>query len=269
MALRLPASGRNLGLTFGALVLAAAAVCAGFLLWPAAAVAAPSSEVGQQLDTALPADIADLPLVDQNGHATSLAAYRGKILMISDTMTLCQETCPLDTADLVQTARQLDAAGDGANVEFLTITIDPTRDTPAQLAAYRALFQPVPANWATLTGDPAVIAKLWKFFGVWIQKVAEGTPATLNWRTGQPLTYNLNHSDEIFFIDGSGTERFLIEGMGHVAPGTPLPSAMKKFMDAEGLQNMADPASMSWTVPQGLQTLGWLLQKNVPGAAAF
>lgn len=256
----------TVGLWVGlAAVLAAIGIVAKVAFDPsqASAIAAPGTAVGTQLNGALPASILNLPLEDQNGRPVSLAAFRGKTLMISDTMTLCQETCPLDTEDLVQTARALDADGLGANVEFLTITIDPARDTPAQLAAYRDLYSPAPSNWQTLTGTPAAVAQLWKYFGVYIERVAEGNPPAVNWRNGQTLTYDLNHSDEIYFVDAKDDERFLLEGMGHVAPGTTLPPAMQKYLDAQGQLNLSASAGDGWTVPQALQTMSWLLQRPV------
>lgn len=275
-----PARRARLGVTVGlwvalvALSAATVAVCKLAFAAPARAanrtsqIAVPGSGVGTTMDDALPAGIAHLPLVDQDGHATDLAAFRGRILMISDTMTLCQETCPLDTADLVQTARDLDADGLAGKVEFLTITIDPTRDTPAQLAAYRNLYKPTPANWEALTGSPQAVAALWKYFGVYIEKVPEASPPSVNWRTGRKLTYDLDHSDEIFFVDAAGTERFLIEGMGHVAAGTAVPETMRRYLDSQGLANLAAPASSGWTVPQALQTLAWLTQRPVPQASS-
>jgi protein SCO1/2 len=188
--------------------------------------------------------------------------------MISDAMTLCQETCALDTADLTQTARTLDADGLSGKVEFLTITIDPTRDTPTQLAAYRGLYKPVPANWEALTGSPQAVSALWRYFGVYIQKVPEGSPPEVNWRTGQKLTYDLNHSDDVFCVTGSGTERFLLERMGHISPGTNVPPTMKNYLDAQGLANLAAPASDGWSVPQALGALSWMLQEPVPQAGA-
>jgi cytochrome oxidase Cu insertion factor (SCO1/SenC/PrrC family) len=49
-------------------------------------------------------------------------------------------------------------------VQFVQLTIDPARDTPARLAAYRQLFRPVPRNWSTLTGPAATISAIWKYF---------------------------------------------------------------------------------------------------------
>ena len=258
-------------LGIGGLVLAALLLvsgCGASTSPHAARVPPPGRGTGTRLDSALPSRVARLPLVDQNGHRTDLAAFHGKVLVVSDSMTLCQETCPLDTADLVQTAREVDAAHLGSKVEFLTITVDPVRDTPVQLAAYRRQYAPVPANWEALTGTPADIAALWKYLGVYVKKVPEDSPPSRNWRTGKVLTYDLDHSDEVFFVDARGHERFLLEGSGYVAHGTPLPHSMRAYLDADGVKNLEHPEPGStWTVPQALGAVGWLLQHRIPASS--
>lgn len=224
---------------------------------------APSSSIGTRIDRALPPDLLRLPLRDAAGRSTSLGAYRGKVLVINDAMTLCQETCPLDTANLVATARRVDRAGLRGRVEFVSITVDPRRDTVPQMAAYRKLFAPPPANWTTLTGSPAVVNKLWDSLGVYRKRVAEEKPPAHNWRTGQTLHYDVQHSDDLFFLNGSGRLRFLIDGPGDVRPGTPLPPAMRKFLNDEGRRNLAHPSAGSWTVPQALQVVSWLTGRKV------
>lgn len=226
---------------------------------PGGAPRAPSSNVGTQLDTALPASVRDLPLVDAAGRPRPLTSFRGQVLVISDMMTLCQETCPLDTASVVQTARAVEKAGLGDHVQFLSITIDPTRDTPAQIAAYRTLFTPVPSDWTTLTGPPAAVHALWKALGVYIEKVPQSSPPPRNWRTGKVLTYDLDHSDEVFFLDPDFHERFVLEGVPHVSRTAAVPAVLKRFMDAQGRQNLDHPPSTAWTVPQAERVLGWLL----------
>lgn len=218
----------------------------------------PGNDVGTRLDGAMASNITRLPLVESDGTTTNLAAFRGKVLVISDTMTLCQETCPLDTANLVQTAREIDAKDGAKNIEFLSITVDPTRDTPAQLAAYRSLYQPTPSNWLTLTGTSQNIATLWKYLGVYVEKVKEDNPPSHNWRTGQVLTYDIDHSDEVFFFDPKGNERFVLEGAADVQPGTTLPKTMRAYLDSDGVNNLDHPQQGSWTVPQALQTIAWL-----------
>lgn len=51
--------------------------------------------------------------------------------MLADSLTLCQETCPMTTANLVDMARPTQAAGQGNDVVFVTATVDPERDTPS------------------------------------------------------------------------------------------------------------------------------------------
>jgi protein SCO1 len=230
---------------------------------PTRTVPAPPAGVGTQLDRAVPAGVLGLPLVDQSGAARTLGSFHGKVLVISDAMTLCQETCPLDSANLVATARAVIAAGLGDRVAFATITIDPHRDTPARLAAYHDQFAPAPADWTLLTGSPDALAALWKDLGVYYQTAPEPSPPATDWLTGRPLTYDISHADLIFFIDPDGHERFVIDGPAHVAAGAPVPDALRRFLNDEGRRNLTEPDAQTWTVPQALQVVSWLTNHNL------
>jgi protein SCO1/2 len=232
-----------------------------------AAPGAPGPSVGQQLKTALPAPVRRLPLTTSTGERVDLAQYTGTVVVISDMMTLCQETCPLDTANIVAAARAVQRAGLADRVTFLSITIDPTRDTVSRLAAFRRLYRPAPSDWQLATGTPATLTALWRALGVFIKKVPDTAPAPKDWLTGKPLSYDLTHSDEVFFIDGHGRERFLLEGAPHVAPGAPIPAKLRHFLDAKGRANVTHPDPQAWTLPQELQVLSWLTGLRVSGAA--
>jgi protein SCO1/2 len=229
---------------------------------------APGPRVGQQADAKLPPSVGAATLETSDGPRLTLSSLAGKVVVISDVMTLCQETCPLDTANVVAAARAVERAGLGGKVVFLSITIDPGRDTVAQLAAYRKLYAPAPADWLVATGRPDTLTRLWKQFGVYIQRVPDKPPLPHNWRTGAPLTYDLTHSDEVFFLDQHGHERFLLEGTPHVAAGAPLPRTLRQFMDATGQHNITHPDPLAWTVPQELQVLSWLTARRLPTAGA-
>jgi cytochrome oxidase Cu insertion factor (SCO1/SenC/PrrC family) len=216
----------------------------------------------------LPGAVAAIPLEDSSGHRRTLSDFAGKVVVISDTMTLCQETCPIDTASLVQIAREADRAGLAKHVEFLTITVDPGRDTPPQLAAYRKLYAPAPSNWMTLTGTPAHVDRLWKYLGVYHHRVAEDdSPPPKNWRTGRPLTYDIEHSDEVFFVDAAQKERFILEGMPQLASRREVPAPMVAFLSAEGRRNLTHPSDAGWSEPQARTVLGWLTGKRVSAIA--
>ena len=71
----------------------------------------PSAYLGTVLDKPVPAAVADLPLATDRGQATSLAAWHGQIVVLADFMTLCQETCPLTTGNLLVMDRAVTEAG--------------------------------------------------------------------------------------------------------------------------------------------------------------
>ncbi|HWU22475.1 MAG TPA: SCO family protein, partial [Nocardioides sp.] len=105
---------------------------------PAAPTAPHFAKAGDQLDLPLPAAVKRLRFTDSNGRTVRLSDFAGKTIVVGDMLTLCQEHCPIDTATLVLMAHEYAAtAADPADTVFLSITVDPVRDTPAQLAAYR------------------------------------------------------------------------------------------------------------------------------------
>lgn len=227
----------------------------------------PPDSVGSPLNEAVPPRIADLPLTDSTGHRTDLADYRGKVLVVSDMMTLCQETCPLDTANIVATARKVEKAGLGDKVEFLSITIDPSRDDAAHLAAYRKLFSPAPADWAVVGGSASSVHALWKHFGLYYEKAPEDSPPATDWLTGATLTYDIDHADLVYFFDPDGHERYTVDGTAHVASAGLMPATLRGFLSDDGRKNLQHPGFGAWTVAQALEVIGWLTNTRIPGAA--
>jgi protein SCO1/2 len=222
----------------------------------------PSRAVGTPLDAALPRRIADLPFTDSTGHTRHLSDFAGKVLVVSDAMTLCQESCPLDTTSVVQTARDLSPQA-RRHVVFLSITVDPGRDSPARLAAYRRLYRPAPSDWLLLTGSAPRVSALWAYFGVFVKRVPGGSPAPRDWLTGKPLTYDVQHSDQVFFLDGRSHERFVISGIPHLAGRHAVPARLYRFMSEKGRRHVAHPGPMAWTPRQALDVIGWLVGRKV------
>jgi cytochrome oxidase Cu insertion factor (SCO1/SenC/PrrC family) len=241
-------------------LVAAAAFGSAFLTLAAcgSSPSVPNISGGSQLDAVLPTQIANMALTNQDGKTVHLADFKGKTILVQDTMTLCQEQCPIDTATFVGLAKQYTQSAEAAkDVVFLTITVDPARDDPAQLAAYRDVYAPGKGSlpqWQLLTGSPSDIAALWKYFHVYIEKVPSDG-AVRNWRTGARLTYDIQHGDDVFFIDGSLRQRYLLDGMPSL--GGTIPATIKAFMGAGS--GMGGNMKMSnWTVADGMSVLGWM-----------
>ena len=248
---------------FGAVVVVVLFVIAVVVGQASSAIApkAPPATLGTALDNALPSDIAHLPLVDETGKATDLASFQGKIVVLTDFMTLCQEVCPITTAQLNQVDKAVTKAGLADKVQFVEITVDPERDTPDQLHAYRA-FADLPANFSLLTGTSENLATLWKYIGVGYDKQPQEDPPGINWRTGQPLTYDIQHTDVLLYLDASGHQRFDIVGMPN-GTGAQLTSGEQGFLNDEGQENLTDTEDAAWTQDQALQVVSWLIKKDI------
>jgi len=222
--------------------------------------APPPSGVGTVIDRAVPSAIRDLPLREPDGRTTTLGAFSGRTVVVSDSMTLCSEDCPLDTANIVSAARAARAAGLSGKVVFLTITVDPGRDTPRRLTAYRRFYDPHHAlsDWLLLTGTRADITRLWKYFGVYWKKVPQGKPPARDWLTGRPLTYDVVHADEVLMFDGNGHERYVISGHAHVRQSRKVPTRMRDFLDEQGRRHLYRPGAATWTWQDVMQGVDWL-----------
>lgn len=207
---------------------------------------------------ALPA----VSLTDAQGKPFSLSQWRGKWVIVVPSMTLCSEVCPMTTAVLTQFTNQI--ARDGLSNQVVTaeVTVDPWRDTPARLQAYTKLTG---ANFPLLTGTQGQIQELWKFLGVYYQKVAEDKPPDIDWMTHKPLTFDVSHTDGFFVVDPAGQERIANEGMPQVS-GT-LSKTLRGLLSNQGLQDLAHP-QLPWTGPELIDDVYYLMGRNVPASQA-
>jgi cytochrome oxidase Cu insertion factor (SCO1/SenC/PrrC family) len=220
------------------------------------APAAPPPSQGLILDRPTPQTV---PLVDQHGQAVSLAGLRGKVVVLAPFLSLCQDECPLVTGAFISLQRDLSAAGLAHRVVFVEATVDPGRDTVARLAAYEKEFG---ADWDLWTGTPANIAAFWKPFGVEYQIVPEAPPAKIDWYTGQPLTYDVEHTDGYILIDPSGRERF-VDASAPNQKGA-LNAKLRGLLNNGGLHELQNPQAPDWTTADALASISWLLGTNVP-----
>ena len=192
----------------------------------------------------------------------SLASLRGKVVVLAPFLSLCQDECPLVTGAFLELRRDVRAAGLGDRVAFVEATVDPGRDSVARLAAYEKEFG---ANWDLWTGSPASVAAFWRAFGVSYQKAPEDQPPKLDWWTGQPLTYDVAHTDGYILIDPSGRERFVDAGAPHV-PG--LSPKLRSLLGQGALHGLAHPEQPTWTVASALASISWVLGTNVQASGS-
>lgn len=222
----------------------------------------PDQSVGSALDAPVAPAVLNTPLRNSAGHLTNLAEFRGKVLVLGDSMTLCQEICPMLSANFTSMARETDARGLGNDVVFVELTVDPQRDTPQRLSAYRRLFDPPPPNWVLLTGAPADVATIWKYFGVSYNRAPEETPPATDWLTGKPLTYDVEHAEVALALDRQQHERFLLDSAPDAKNNQP-PTPLQSYLSDQGEKNLNSPDPVfSWTPAQLKTAVEWILGRR-------
>ena len=102
-------------------------------------------------------------LTDQTGQPFhSEQSLNGRVWLANFIFTNCMGPCPRMTSQMKQV---LAAAKGGADLQVVSFTVDPDRDTPDVLAAYAKRFQADPKNWHFLTGSRVDLRKLsWDTF---------------------------------------------------------------------------------------------------------
>jgi protein SCO1 len=112
-------------------------------------------------------------LTSQDGTLVTLEDFRGKVVAVTFIYTSCVDSCPVLTAMMVY-VQDLLGHDFGAKVVFVSITVDPERDTPEVLKQYAHTFGANLAGWSFLTGTSAVIKEVTRRYGVFASKMANG-----------------------------------------------------------------------------------------------
>jgi cytochrome oxidase Cu insertion factor (SCO1/SenC/PrrC family)/thiol-disulfide isomerase/thioredoxin len=198
---------------------------------------------------------APVALRDSDGRRVSLEDWRGRWIVLAPFLTQCQEVCPITTGALLELRSRLRATGLGDKVTLVEASVDPWRDHPAQLRAYRRLSGP---GIELLTGSRAALRRFWSFFGIGFEPL--GRPGAAG--------FDVAHNDGVFLLDPNGRERVAIDA--DPAVGGRLPRPLLARLDAEGRENLRHPGQ-SWNAQQvlaDLHSLGGLPVGPAPPSAA-
>lgn len=95
----------------------------------------------------------DLPVIDQDGQKRRFYTdvLEGKIVVIDFIFTRCGSICPVLTATMARTQKLL-ADRTNRDVQLVSISVDPTHDTPEVLKKFGEKFEAKP-GWLFLTGN--------------------------------------------------------------------------------------------------------------------
>jgi protein SCO1 len=135
----------------------------------------------------------DLPY--QNGKLTSLADFKGKVVVVFFGYTQCPDVCPSTMAELAQIKKAL--GKDGDRLQGVFITVDPERDTTEILKAYMGSFDP---SFVALRGTLEQTNALAKEFKVFFAKVPGKTEGS----------YTIDHTAGSYVFDTQGNIRLFV-----------------------------------------------------------
>lgn len=125
----------------------------------------------------------------------SLSDFRGKMVILYFGYTFCPDVCP---ASLSALAGAMNILGKKAErVQVIMVSVDPERDTPAEIDAYAKHFNP---NFIGITGSPEEVAQVATLYGIYYAK-AEGSVAS---------GYLVEHTATLMVIDESGALKLLL-----------------------------------------------------------
>jgi len=143
----------------------------------------------------------DYALVDQTGAPFTSETLRGKVWVAGFVFTSCPSTCPAVTRAMGDLRDRFDRMD--IDIEMVSFTVDPKKDTPAVLAEYASEVGATSSKWHFVTGDPAAIRAV----------VRDGFKLGIGQPEPQPAAdsggtmYDIAHSTKLAIVDTTGGVR--------------------------------------------------------------
>ncbi|MGH7069205.1 MAG: SCO family protein, partial [Acetobacteraceae bacterium] len=183
---------------------------------PAAVISNPDINLGSPTPDIL---APDFRLRDQHGRMTSLAQFRGKVVVLAFIDSHCTTICPLTTQSMVDALRLLGPAAD--KVQLVGVDANPLATRIADVAAYTRAHG-MQNRWRFVTGPLTQLQQVWRNYHVYVAAVHN----------------DIDHTPVIYLIGRHGHERriyitqmsyagvtqqaeLLAEGISHLLPGDP------------------------------------------------
>jgi protein SCO1 len=137
-------------------------------------------------------------LIDQSGHPVSLAAYRGKPVIVTFIDPLCRNLCPLAAQVLDQVDRQLPPS---QRLPIIAVSVDVWADTHANLLLDFQKWRLVP-EWRWAVGTPEQLAAVWRRWRVGVSVTTK--------RIAGVTVHFITHDEFAFLVDGGSVRALFV-----------------------------------------------------------
>lgn len=128
----------------------------------------------------------DFTLTDQSGQRISLAADRGKVVVLTFIHSLCHDTCPFMVEQIKGALNDLPDNGRG--IPTIGVSVAPGEDTVHNRDAFLAKHE-MSGRLEFVSGPLPAMRKVWHAYAI------------------QPVTPKVDHSTFVLLIDKHGYER--------------------------------------------------------------
>jgi protein SCO1/2 len=142
----------------------------------------------------------EVALSGSDGQPFTLSRFRGKVVLLAFGFSNCGEVCPITLATLAAARKKL--GPEAADVQVAYITVDPERDTAAQMKKFLGSFD---ATFVGGVGTRPQLEAAYERYGISVNKI-----------THADGSYTLGHSSSIYMIDRAGGLRAVMP-YGHPA----------------------------------------------------
>lgn len=138
----------------------------------------------------------DISLIDQNGRPIVLSTLKGRPLLIDFIYTSCPGPCRMITQSMERIAQKLGPEL-GQQVTFVSISIDPEHEGPAQLLSYSRALDADRTGWLFLSGGPAETDSALAAFGLRRERTPSG---------------EIEHLEEVILVGADGRQLKVYKG---------------------------------------------------------
>ncbi len=154
--------------------------------------------------------VRNFTLTDQLGSPFSLDQLKGKIVVVNTFFTRCPNICPGLTRNIRKLQKSYEERSnkkvtDTSVVNFLSLSVDPERDSVAALKRFADRFAVNSDNWAMLTGPKKEI------YDLMLHELK--IPA----QDGEEIDTNFIHSERIVLLDKNHVVRGYYNGLDSIS----------------------------------------------------
>jgi protein SCO1/2 len=154
--------------------------------------------------------VKDFSLTNQEGKTVTWDSLRGKIVIMDFFFTHCPTICPGLTRNMKRMAESInngERVGDRTNkqVQFISMSIDPERDSVPRLKYWADRFQINPGQWWLLTGPKKEI------YDIILHEIK------IPVEDGEGVDSNFAHTDHFVLIDSNRYVRGYYHGLDSVS----------------------------------------------------